>query len=44
LHRQSVGVLTGRAAFPLMASARAIAWQEQPRVGRRDCSYPRAKR
>ena len=25
LHRQSVGALTGRAAFPLMASALAIA-------------------
>jgi len=27
VHRQSVGALTGRAAFPLMASALAIACQ-----------------
>jgi hypothetical protein len=32
LHRQSIGALTGRAAFPLMASALAIAWKERRHV------------
>jgi hypothetical protein len=44
LHRQSMGALTGRAAFPSMASALAIAWQEHSRQPHDECRFVRELR